>query len=509
MKLQSIVFPSLKELDINELYIKLDRNINIVSDNKVYIAAGGLLDTGTYFNSFSFKKWFEYTTIKQVKLKGRIRGSYRLEIIERIAAKGSYEEYCILNYENSSDQEATIDLEILPRRTDSMCFVKIQAISDITVSGMHYCEDEQINSLIKIAAAICTYKREPYIKRNMDIIKDRILNNSESELQDHLDIIIVDNGQTLDSGFEQMQLIKNRNTGGTGGFTRGIIEVLRQKEQKNYTHILLMDDDIDIEPETFERMYSLLSLLKENYRESFIGGAMLRRDEPCIQEEAGATWDGILHPQGKELDLRKAECILKNDEIYPVDYNAWWFCCIPVSEIGLDNLPLPFFIHCDDMEYGLRNAKSWILLNGICVWHEVAAARKNIIRDYYDVRNFMILNILYDKKGYSRWQMTIALIRRLAAGLLLPKLSFSMRVNAMKDFFRGIEWWEKQEIDILHQRVNSEKGRAKITEIISVCFTVLFFPLVYGKYYDDYHNNWSTLAEEKYWNKYQLPPSKE
>lgn len=509
MKLQSIVYPSLKDLDISELYIKKDGNIKIESYNRVHIEATGILDTGTYFNSFSHKKWFEYTTVRQVRLKGKLKGECSLEIYERIIEKGNIEESCIRQYEHSSDQENIIDLEIMPKNSNSMCYIKIRANTDTIVSGMHYWADEQADDQIKIAATICTYKREPYIKRNMDIIKDRIFNNKESVLQNHFDIIIVDNGQTLDTGFEEMQLIKNRNTGGTGGFTRGIMEVLHQKDVKKYTHILLMDDDVDIEPESFERMYSMICLLKDCYKKSFIGGAMLRRDEPCIQEEAGATWNGILHPKGRDFDLREVVNILKNDEIYPVDYNAWWYCCIPVSEIGLNNLPLPFFIHCDDMEYGLRNAKNWILLNGICVWHEVATARKNIVRDYYDVRNFMVLNILYDKKGYSRWQLTKALIRRLAAGLLLPKLSFSVRINAMKDFFRGVEWWEKQEIDILHQSVNSEKGRAKVTDIVSVCVTVLFFPLLYDKYYNNYHKRWRSLAEEEYWNKYQLPPSKE
>jgi len=506
MKLQSIVFPSLKELDINELYIKQDRNIIIESDSKVRISARGILDTGTYFNSFSLRKWFEYTTIQQVRLKGKLTGACRIEVYERAVVEGTMEEFCILNYELNSDQETEINLEISPKRTDSMCYVKIEAINDTIVNQLCYWTEEQKNDFIKIAAAICTYKREPYIKRNMDIIQDRILNNKESALREHLNIIIVDNGQTLDSCYEDMKLIKNRNTGGTGGFTRGIIEVLRQTEEKKYTHILLMDDDIDIEPETFERMYSLLSLLKEKYRSSFIGGAMLRRDEPYIQEEAGATWDGILHPHGKALDLRDVGSIIKNDEIYPVDYNAWWYCCFPVSEVGFDNLPLPFFIHCDDMEYGLRNADNWILLNGICVWHEVAAARKNIIRDYYDVRNFMVLNILYDKKGYSRLQLTKALIRRLVAGFLLPKLSFSMRINAMKDFFRGPLWWREQEIDILHGIVNSEKSKAALSDIVSVCLTVLFLPLLYGKYHSAYHEHWRELANEEYWNKYENPP---
>ncbi|MFV0239332.1 MAG: glycosyltransferase family 2 protein [Lacrimispora sphenoides] len=509
MKLQTIVFPLTEELNTKELYIIADSRVLIKSYNEAGVLADGILDTGTYFNSFSIRKWNEYTKVKGIKVRGILKGKGCLEVFERLLVKDSVQEQCICSREFDFADEKNVDLEILPHHQDSMCFIRIKAITDTIVKNMHYCSDVSVDAEVKIAAVICTYKREAYIERNIEQIIKRISHNRESVLQNHLDIIVVDNGQTLKPHFERVQLIKNRNTGGTGGFTRGIIEALHQKDEKGYTHILLMDDDVDIEPESFERMYSMLCLLKDRYKKTFIGGAMLRRDEPCVQEEAGATWDGILHPQGKGYDLRDTVKILRNDEIYPVDYNAWWYCCMPVSEIGLNNLPLPFFIHCDDMEYGLRNAKSWILLNGICVWHEIAATRKNIVRDYYDVRNFMVLNILYAKKGYSRWQMTKALMRRLAAGLLLPKLSFPMRVNAMKDFFRGVEWWERQEIDILHQKVNSEKGRLNVADMISVCLTVLFFPLIYGKYYDNYHKKWRSLAEEKYWKKYQLPSSNE
>ncbi|WP_077612297.1 glycosyltransferase family 2 protein [Clostridium sp. Marseille-P2415] len=507
MRLQSIIFPSLEGLDAKELYAKFNEKVQILNYNKARVDSGGVLDTGTYFNSISIRKWREYTKIKQIKLEGKIKGHYCLEVFERAFFKDNVQDQCIFSCEQNAEDEISLDVALTPQHLNSMCYVKIRSISDVEVEDLHYSGEETCDYSIKIAMIVCTYKREEFIKRNIDQIRKRILQNGEALLRKHLDIIVVDNGQTLNDGFEDILLIKNRNTGGTGGFTRGIIEALHQKEEKAYTHILLMDDDVDIEPEAFERMYSMLCLLKDNYRKSFIGGAMLRRDEPCVQEEAGAAWDGILHPQGKGYDLKKAENILKNDEIYPVDYNAWWYCCMPLSEIGLNNLPLPFFIHCDDMEYGLRNARNWILLNGICVWHEIAAVRKNIIRDYYDVRNFMVLNILYNKKGYSRWRLTKALIRRLAAGLIMPRLSFPMRVNAMKDFFRGVEWWEKQEIDILHQKVNSEKEKASVRDIINVCVTVLLFPVFYDKYHNNYHKYWRLLTTEKYWNKYETPPN--
>ena len=33
------------------------------------------------------------------------------------------------------------------------------------------------------------------------------------------------------------------------------------------------------------------------------------------------------------------------------DYGGWWFCCFPYVFVQ-ENDVLPFFIHCDDVEYG-------------------------------------------------------------------------------------------------------------------------------------------------------------
>lgn len=57
------------------------------------------------------------------------------------------------------------------------------------------------------------------------------------------------------------------------------------------THVLLMDDDIVIEPEALVKTYTLLTLLKDTYIDTFIGGAMLRLDRQYIQVESGAVWD--------------------------------------------------------------------------------------------------------------------------------------------------------------------------------------------------------------------------
>ena len=65
----------------------------------------------------------------------------------------------------------------------------------------------------------------------------------------------------------QIHLIPNQNTGGSGGFTRGIQEALHREQ---YTHVLLMDDDIIADWNGVQRAISFLSICKPEQREAFL-----------------------------------------------------------------------------------------------------------------------------------------------------------------------------------------------------------------------------------------------
>ena len=98
---------------------------------------------------------------------------------------------------------------------------------------------------------------------------------------------------------------------------------------------------------------------------------MLRTDLQWFQTESGGTWNGgrlVSHKQG--LDLRNLDACLYNEVEEKYEFNAWWYCTMPLNIINKKNLPMPIFIRGDDVEFGLRNMKHLILMNGICVWHE-------------------------------------------------------------------------------------------------------------------------------------------
>lgn len=104
------------------------------------------------------------------------------------------------------------------------------------------------------------------------------------------------------------------------------------------------------------------------------------------------------------MDLRKRDALLRNTESQNWDYGGWWCCCIPVSAIREKGLPLPVFIHRDDIEYGIRMGKL-MTLNGIGVWHEAVTKKLPQIGEYYDIRNMAILNAIhYDDWDKRQWK---------------------------------------------------------------------------------------------------------
>ena len=42
------------------------------------------------------------------------------------------------------------------------------------------------------------------------------------------------------------------------------------------------------------------------------------------------------------------------NESFDLDYDGWWFCILPLAAIPKVGLPAPFFLHNDDVDYGLR-----------------------------------------------------------------------------------------------------------------------------------------------------------
>lgn len=462
IKLQNILFPSAENCTEELLYFRRSGDTSYsLADNQVLIRKNGMLNLDTYFNSFSASKWYKYTIVNKVKIRLFLVGTVRISLIyKEKTTTGINEKVIKETYFDSDEEGGAFDSEFVSENTNGMYCINILGVSDESeFRGGFYYTDNITPCRIGLAIGICTFKREKYVYKNMKMLEDRFLLNPNSELKDNLYINISDNAKTLDIERFQSKHIKvyeNKNAGGAGGFTRTIIETKKQEEENGLTHILLMDDDVVMQPESIYRTYKILTLLKEEYKDAFIGGAMLRTDLQWFQTESGGTWNGgrlVSHKQG--LDLRNLDACLYNEVEEKYEFNAWWYCTMPLNIINKKNLPMPIFIRGDDVEFGLRNMKHLILMNGICVWHEPFENKYSSSMFYYIFRNRLIdnavRNIRYSKEEFLE-EFKEQYFREL---FTLRYKNAELLMDGVKDFLKGPEWLMDQDGEKLNQDIMS------------------------------------------------------
>lgn len=433
MQLQKIELPKEYESDREQLYLHGNQTAYRIDGDRLIIAKGQTVSFDTYFNAFSAVKWSEYTVIDSVCFRIKAKGRGVISIREMDSECKKITEICI-DSEDTLVYSTDIDLA---KHNNGILFVKIDSKEEIVMYDAAFETDMTPVRDVFISLIICTYRREEYVKRNLHILQKEVTEGS-SVLKSHLNVKVIDNGNTLENidvpGF--ISLIPNKNAGGVGGFTRGM---MCAKEEGTATHVLLMDDDVEIKISALEKTFILLSYVKDEYRDIIVGGAMLRNDCQYIQHEAGAWYQEgrFIKSRNRGLDLRKFENVCLNEKEEMVDYNAWWYCCMPVGLSDEIGLPLPLFIHFDDLEYGIRAKKRVVLMNGICVWHNTFENKRPSVNEYYDVRNNLIINALHAGKN-GRSKAVKIVNRRLLTNLFRYRYKDMSLVNmAVDDFFCG------------------------------------------------------------------------
>lgn len=386
-KIQSLVFPTdEKHGGCRKLFYRGDSGIYNQEKQILTLGFAQRCDFVTYLNACSWQKWQKYTSAKSLTLHLRIKGEARVTFLgyHREALTVTQKEFAKKDYQAAEETEIEYTF---PDNDEQMVGFEIAALSpELTIFGGYFTvevDEKEMNPVV-LAIATTTCKKEDFIRRNTELIKRELL-SGEDELAKNLYLHVTDNGQTLtekDIHGEHVFLHPNINAGGSGGFARGMIESLRQEPEA--THVLLMDDDVLVLPESIRRTYNLLRLMRPEYKRSFISGAMLYYERPNKQHEDVGTIGGPL--KGAKINHEKLRENLANEQIlapHRNSYAAWWYCCVPVSVIKEVGLPLPLFIRMDDAEYGMRAKTDFITLNGICVWHMGFTTKHNAVFDKY------------------------------------------------------------------------------------------------------------------------------
>lgn len=423
-----------------------------------------------YFNIFSLKKWQNYTNLKNIDLHLQARGPFTVTVFSEEGAMYAVTEGIAEDKHTDTGEKYVIPLVRAGSvvHTEGLCkhpailwiaWTPLSADSEL-VKAAWATEDEPLQS-VRLAVNVCTYRREEYVRGLIEkILSTDFFSESSREFCRQPEIFISDNGRTLcNTGIfadRRVHLYANSNVGGSGGFTRGLIEIrdINRREAAGFTHVIFADDDAVPEEDAFGRTWAFLSFVKEEYRGACVAGAVLDSRIPWMQNEAGARYDhGVSIPLGKRLDLRERKNVIDNEQICKADYAGWWYACYPMKTIDRIGLPLPLFIHFDDIEYGLRSGEEFMYLNGICTWHGSFDERYSHANTYYSLRNRFITNALRDP-GSGRHREAVLCRNEILFGLLRYQYSSAELVlAAVEDFCRGPEYLKRLDPEKNHDRI--------------------------------------------------------
>ncbi len=399
------------------LYVRTTAFVRPSDKEGAWWLGEGRTDFTTFFNALSVDKWRTYTVARNFSLHLELRGAtvtYVQTHAERLDIEAHPNDLTRRELPESEDWQ-TYDIPLVASERDVLVGFVLVTEGEIELRSSFYaCEvDEEEVRPIELAIATTTFRKEDYVTRNIELVRTKILKTDE-RAAGHLTMHVVDNGRTLDDEALSgggIYVHPNDNVGGSGGFARGMIEALEQDVPA--THVLLMDDDVEVSAESILRTYNLLSLVRDDWAEAFVAGGMMSWDRPDLLWEDGGymTREGfcdiIKHnkedlPSPRDFPRMSAVRGIVGNETYRPNersfseleqrYAAWWYCCIPATTIRREGLPLPLFVRYDDVEYGLRCKPRFMTMNGICIWHLDFSLRYNAAVEHYQTaRNSFVI----------------------------------------------------------------------------------------------------------------------
>ncbi len=400
--------PEVRPLYLDEPETLHGRTAEVVNRSTVTLPPACQLSFATYFNAFPASYWKRWTRVEEVALRLTVRGAGRVDLY-RSKSNGD-----VIHLEGKQLDAATDPVQLEFRESLSPFedggWVWFDVATDrgsLTVTDAAWIVDEPLPAR-PLAVAITTFNRPADCvtalaalaeeQAVLDVIaKVFVVDQGSVKVRDHQRFAEVA-AQLAD----RLVVIDQENLGGSGGFTRGMLEALRTE---GIEHVMLMDDDVRLEPDSVLRAHAFASATSSPV---IVGAQMLNLQ---VRSE--------LHAMGEIVDLRTSFWRPAPGSVYQHDfakltlreqtllharihstYNGWWMCLFPREVLERTGLPLPMFIKWDDAEYALRAGECGfptVTLPGSAIWH-MPWTDKDDATDwtaYFHLRNRLITLALH------------------------------------------------------------------------------------------------------------------
>lgn len=403
---------------------------------RTHLGPGESLTTRTYFGRVPASYLQRWTSLTGIVLTAEVagRGNVRLCATDRYGGRRTVDEA-----RGSWDRPTRIALHApLDRYLDEGWFwLEADAGAEPLQLGQVEVRSSTVAPERPLAVVICTFNRPDDCVATLralaadPLVADRI--GAVHVVDQGTDRVTDADGaaEVRQAWGSRLHLVHQANLGGAGGFTRGMLDALEQAGEP--VDVLLMDDDVVVEPDTVVR---LAALAQHRLVPTVVGGQMLNRWRPSrllthaervdlTVPDAGIPAEGIADVELLD-DLPAARL--------DADYNAWWCCLVPSEVLDEVGLPLPIFYQWDDIELGTRARRRGIptvTLPGAAVWHDdfVYKDGDNAVA-YFWRRNSLIVAALHGDVSST-----------LVAGLTteLRHLAAEHRYGKVATFLAGVE----------------------------------------------------------------------
>ncbi|MCR2813583.1 glycosyltransferase [Microbacterium sp. zg.Y1090] len=381
---------------------------NILGRHRARIVAGRRVSFGTYFNAFPASYWQHWTAVRDVTLTVRTDGPATI-LVYRSNGTGVKQRIETREVTGSSTTHFTLRLD---QYSDGgwIWFDIAADETDAVFEGADWSTEQEPVRAGRASIGITTYNKPDYC---VGTLRDLSESGDLLELVDR--VFLIDQGTQLvadEEGYDEvagalgdtLQVIRQPNLGGSGGFARAMLETL---DRPDSDFVQLLDDDVRIEPESLRRSivfgrYASTPTIVGAHMFDLLDRAKLHAWAEVVDDEP-FMWRTLYQERMPHdfsvANLRQSPTLHMRLD---ADYNGWWMCLIPVEVIRAVGLSLPAFIKWDDAEFCLRARDAGyptVSLPGAALWHVSWVGKDDSIdwQAYFHARNRIVAGLLHSR----------------------------------------------------------------------------------------------------------------
>ncbi|MDD6650621.1 MAG: hypothetical protein PUE49_00265 [Eggerthellales bacterium] len=456
------------------------------------LVVSGTVDFSTYFNALPVAKWRQYCQVRSARLHLNLKGAPCKIRVMAYGEKGGRVSSTLVGTKKVDASDEFRDVEIDLSFGDSVMIgfrLVCEGVCQVSHSYYYALVDENRLRSVRLGLCMTTHDKDVAAIPNLHVMAEGIFKAYENAA-DHLKILLVDQRPSVPmpetahrKSLEEMvgelslpegavEILPTPVVGSTGFVARSMMQALSPSE--NFTHLVIVGRNYKIHPETISRLYTMLVLLAPEHALSVVCGGTFTTKKPsvqvgdvfCVSPQTGAQ-KAVKQP----LNLSRLADTVINETIDVKEkgaYAPWRLACLPVPLIRDQGYPLPFFLHCDDVEYGMRSNPECLVMSGIGCWDADRASRLGeSVNCYQYVRNILVANAVNNSfredlfmLGY--WRQFRSFLRR------FDYTSAELWLDGLEDYLKGPRFLATANgREILHQKSDRDARLLPLSELPS------------------------------------------